>query len=133
MKNQSPPLNSRLLVVVTALSPLSLLVSHYDLVTASTSALGCVTSDTRFQYWTRSTNLATYPRHSWSREGWAAEHCSGVPFNSAANDTDLLRSTRQMNGENAPSRGTDTGWHRSTRRGSSGGVSGNFPGELTTW
>ena len=136
MKRPSPQLNPVLLVVATILLPLALQASYYDLVPSSTNALECVTYDARFPYWTRSIYIATYPHHSWSREGWTAEYYGGVQLNSAANNTHLLWSTWQMHGKDAPSSGIDfvqagprLGWHRSTWEGSSGGVSGTWPAE----
>jgi hypothetical protein len=119
---------------MAALLPVAARASYYDLVPSSTNPLEVVTYDARYPYWTRSIYIATYPHHSWAREGWTGEYYGGVQLNSAGPDTHLLWSTWQMNGKGAPSSGIDfvyagphMGWHRSTWEGSSGGVSGAWP------
>jgi len=118
----------------TVLLPLSGLASYYDLVPSSNDPLECVTYDARYPYWTRSIYIATYPHHSWSKEGWTSEYYGGVQLNSSEHATHLLWSTWQVHGKNAPTSGIDfvyagerMGWHRSTWEGSSGGVSGMWP------
>jgi hypothetical protein len=124
------------LSLFTVLFPLSARASYYSLVPGSQDSKECITYDARYPYRTKQIYIATYPHHSWSREGWTAEYYGGVVHDVDKDSASIFHSSWQMHGNGAPASGIDfvyagpyAGWHRSTWEGSSGGIGGNWPAD----
>lgn len=132
---------SLLLVALVLIGQFSQLAhaSYYGLVPNSRDPKEIITFDARYPYWTRGIYIATYPHHSWSKEGWTAEYYGGVVSDTNPKGPGHLIqfASWQMNGKNAPTSGIDfvhagpyMSWSRSTWEGSSGGIRGHWPDEL---
>ncbi|HEY3320419.1 MAG TPA: PA14 domain-containing protein [Planctomycetota bacterium] len=126
-----------LLALSAVFWPLPARASYYSLVASSHEAKECIIFDVRYPYWTKQIYIATYPNHSFSKEGWTAPYYGGIVSDTGTDAKQLIQfASWQMGGKGAPTSGIDfvhagpyMGWQRSTWEGSSGGIKGHWPND----